>query len=58
MSAGGQFNKKEKIMAMDGNAGKGDFSLGSYLVRGVIGLMVLGGGYYFYFGKLNIPVTL
>jgi hypothetical protein len=43
---------KERFI-MDGKAGTGGFSLKAYLVRGALFLIIVGGGYYFYFGKMR-----
>lgn len=36
---------------MDARQGKSKFSLGGYLLKGVIVLIIIGAGYYFYIGK-------
>ena len=38
---------------MDAKQGKSSFSLGGYLLKGVIVLIIIGGGYYVYTGKMN-----
>ena len=41
---------------MDEKRGKNEFSLGKYLLKGLIVLIVIGAGYYFYIGRINSSV--
>jgi hypothetical protein len=38
---------------MDSKRGKSKFSMGSYLLKGLIALIILGGGYYVYIGNMK-----
>ena len=41
---------------MDTSRQKGEFSFGRYLLKGLIVLTLIGGGYYFYFGKMGSAI--
>ena len=41
---------------MDANRKKSEFSFGRYLIKGLIVLTLVGGGYYFYFGKMSSAI--